>query len=305
MLDSRPLMATTRIIPMDTPNHVAVPDEDEIDLLDLLIVIAENLKLLILTPLLIGVIALGVAFFLPKTFESHSMLNPNKAGISINGQVLATYLKSADIIEAAAEELGLEPELSPSKRLKKIEKKIQVSVGKQDQLVTLVTQGKSPEAAQALNRTLWKHVLPLTVPRPVEMARLQSQLVAEEERLKSGEQLEQQTAKLLGSGGANSEATARLYGELLASNTTRLAAINALESRMEGLTAEESLVQQPSLPEDAVKPKKSLIAIAAGLASGFLLLVFVFARHALRSASHNAEQAGKVQRLRRALGLKS
>lgn len=290
---------------MDTHNHAATSDEDEIDLLDLLIVIAENLKLLILGPLLIGAIALGISFYLPQTFESRSMLNPSKPGVSMNGQVLATYLQSADIIEAAANELGLEPQLSASKRLKKLEKAIQVSVGKQDQLVTLTTQGPSPEAAQALNATLWKHVLPLTVPRATEMTRLQEQLQAEKERLKSGEQLEQQTAKLLGAGGANSEATSRLYGELLASNSARLAGISALESRMEGLTAAENLAQQPSLPEEAIKPKKSLVAVAAGLASGFLLLVFVFARHALRAASQNAEQASKVQRLRQALGLKS
>lgn len=295
---------------MDTINNAtSAPAEDEIDLLDLLVVIAENIKLLIFGPLLIGAAALGIAFYLPQTFESQSILVPNQEAAEkntgISGQVLASFLTSADVINAAANDLGLEPDMSTTRRIKAIQKRIRVSVGKQDQLVTLVTQGQTPEAAQALNATLWKHVFPMTLPRPAEMERLRKQLTAEKDRLESGEALEQQTGELLATGKASGEATSRLYGELLKSNTERLAAIAQLESRMHGLTAADNWVQQPSLPEEAVAPKKSLIAIAATFGSGFLLLVFVFMRQALRTASNNPEQASKVQRLRKALGFKS
>ena len=43
-------------------------------LLDLLLVVAENLKLLVLGPLLVGLLALGVGFALPQSFVSQAIL---------------------------------------------------------------------------------------------------------------------------------------------------------------------------------------------------------------------------------------
>ncbi|MBQ0131117.1 MAG: lipopolysaccharide biosynthesis protein, partial [Comamonas sp.] len=59
-------------------------------------------------------------------------------------------------------------------------------------------------------------------------------------------------------------------------------------------------------PERKSGPKKALIAIAATLGSGFVLLFWVFVRHALRASSKNPESAAKLGQLkqswRRALG---
>lgn len=279
-------------------------EDDEIDLLDLLVVIAENLKLLILAPLLVGLAALGIAFAVPKTFESQSILNTSKPGLNVSPQTLASYIKSTDTLAAVADAVQFQPDASPERRLKALEKRIHVAVGKQDQLVTLTAQAETPQAAQALNTEIWKHVLPLTVPRSTDMARLQAQVKAEKERLSSGEKLETETAKLLSNGGGSIESTARLYGELLTANSNRLRAIDTLEAQMEGLTT-DNLAQQATLPEASIKPKKGLIAIAATLAAGFLVLLFVFARHAFSNASRDPEQAAKVRRLRQAVGLKA
>ncbi|HEY4663535.1 MAG TPA: Wzz/FepE/Etk N-terminal domain-containing protein [Comamonas sp.] len=276
---------------------------DEFDLLDLLIVVAENLKLLVLVPLIVGLAALGIAFAIPKTYESQSILSPSKPGLDISGQVLASYIKSADILEAVANDIGLEPNASAEQRFKKLEQRISVSVGKNDQLVTLKTQGNSPESARDLNTTIWKHVLPLTIPRSRDMERLQAQLKAEQERLQAGVNLEAQMTKLVAQSESITEGNANLYGELLAANSARLRAIATLEAQIEGLTT-ENLAQQPTLPEASVKPRKAMIAIGATVATGFVLLLFVFARHALRTTAQNQEQAAKIQRLRQAAGLK-
>lgn len=59
-------------------------------------------------------------------------------------------------------------------------------------------------------------------------------------------------------------------------------------------------------PEKKSKPQKALIAIAAALATTFVLLLFVFIRHSLRNASQDPESAAKLTKLRdawaRALG---
>ena len=42
-------------------------NDDEISLLDLLQVIVENLRILILAPLGVGILALGISFFIPPS----------------------------------------------------------------------------------------------------------------------------------------------------------------------------------------------------------------------------------------------
>jgi tyrosine-protein kinase Etk/Wzc len=68
------------------------------------------------------------------------------------------------------------------------------------------------------------------------------------------------------------------------------------------------IVDVAQAPERKAKPKKAMIAVLATLASGFVLLLFVFVRQALRSAAQDAEAATKLQHLRaawaRALGRK-
>ena len=50
-------------------------------------------------------------------------------------------------------------------------------------------------------------------------------------------------------------------------------------------------------PERKAKPKKAMIAIIAALASGFALLLFVFIRSALKSASQNQETQQRLSAL--------
>lgn len=282
----------------DTPT----PPDDEIDLLDLMVVLAENIKLLILGTLLASLIGLALAFAWPSTFESTSILSINKSELTLSDQVIASYTKSTDVLESAAQKIGFEPDISTARRLKKMDKLVEVSVGKGDSpLVTLTTRGPNPEQAQKLNAAIWEKVLPRTAPRGANLERLEQQLTSERSRLASAEALEASTLKQL-QGGASSESLSRLYGELLSANSRRQEFIARLEAQIEGLTM-ESLTQQPTLPELPSKPNKLLIALGVTAVGGMFLLLFVFIRQALRSASQNPEQAKKVTRLRAAFGL--
>ena len=57
-------------------NPAVVVDDDEISLLDIGVVIAENLRLLIFAPLVAGLIALGVAFLIRPTFTARTSFLP-------------------------------------------------------------------------------------------------------------------------------------------------------------------------------------------------------------------------------------
>ena len=59
-----------------TDPQIDVQDEDEISLLDLLQVLVDNLRLLVLGPLAIGLAALGVAFVIPPTYSATTVFMP-------------------------------------------------------------------------------------------------------------------------------------------------------------------------------------------------------------------------------------
>jgi len=59
-----------------TEPQIDVQDEDEISLLDLLQVLVDNLRLLVLGPLSIGLAALGYAFVIPPTYTATTVFMP-------------------------------------------------------------------------------------------------------------------------------------------------------------------------------------------------------------------------------------
>ena len=275
------------------------PDE-ELDLLDLLVTLAENWKLLLFTPIAAGLVALGISFALSKTYQSESSVQVERTGSSFSAPVAASLAMSADVLHTIAPVAGLDDGLTSEEIYKKLSKRIQVSVGKQDKLLNVVTEAKSPEAAQKLNQALLDTLFPFSKPRGIEKKQLEQQLDSEKKRLQEALKLEQDTAANIAAGKVT-EATSRLYGELLAANSARQRAVLDMERRLEGLDNDD-VVQAPTLPESSVKPKKSMIAIGATVATGFLLLLFVFARQAWRSAQENSpEQARKLARIRQAL----
>jgi len=54
----------------------ASSEEDEISLLDLLQVVVENLRLLVIGPLLVGLAALGISFVMAPTFTATTKFMP-------------------------------------------------------------------------------------------------------------------------------------------------------------------------------------------------------------------------------------
>lgn len=62
--------------PLKSSSIVVSAEDDEVNLLDLLQVIADNLRLLIVGPLAIGVLALGISFFVSPSFTGSTVFLP-------------------------------------------------------------------------------------------------------------------------------------------------------------------------------------------------------------------------------------
>ena len=65
-------------------------DEDEISLLDLLLVVVENLRLLVLGPLAVGLAALGISFMIPPTYTAKTQFLPPQQQQSSAASMLAS-----------------------------------------------------------------------------------------------------------------------------------------------------------------------------------------------------------------------
>ena len=287
----------------DTPQAPQLPADDEIDLLDLLVTVADNIKLLIIGPIVAGLVALGVGYALPQSFESTSLLAAEKPSIAINANVVATLATSAAVLDPVAQALGLPQQgLSVDQARSRLQGQVKASVGRNDKLLSITTTATSPAAAQQLNQLVLQQVFEQTRPRGAEQARLQAQLQQEQTSFATSTQLEQTLAKQLASGQA-SDKTSETYAVLLSANSARLVTIQTLEAQLAGLQPSD-MVQPATLPERPVKPKKALIAVVAALATGFALLLFVFVRQALRNAGTSPESATKLARIRQALGMR-
>jgi tyrosine-protein kinase Etk/Wzc len=79
-----------------------VPDDDEISLLDLLQVVADNLRLLVLTPLLAGLLALGYGFTITPTFTATTNFFPPQQQQSGAAALLASLGGMGGLVGAAS-----------------------------------------------------------------------------------------------------------------------------------------------------------------------------------------------------------
>ena len=88
-------------IPETVPPPAPAVDDDEISLLDLALTVAENLRLLILGPLAVGLVALGYSFAITPTFTATTLLLPPQQQQSASS-ILAQQLGALGALGGAA-----------------------------------------------------------------------------------------------------------------------------------------------------------------------------------------------------------
>ena len=274
--------------------------QDEVGLLDILLTLAENAKLLIVGPLFVGLGALGIGYMLPQTFESIAVLQADQA--------TASLMTTAAVLDPVTTKLGLAKEQTPEEARRTLREQIKVAIGRNDKLLTLTVSARTPEQAQATANAVLEQTYLQSRPKGSVRARLDAHLTEAQARLKNTQNAATSLLKRLESSPATTAAGADLargdgYAELLGATVAAQTLVGVLENQLEGLSTAQ-LLQAPTLPQKASQPKKGLIAVGATLATGLLLLLFVFIRQALRNTSADPEVARKLARIRRALGLK-
>ncbi len=149
--------------------------DEEISLLDLLQVVVDNLRLLVLGPLVCGLAALGISFAIPPTFTAKTQFLPPQQQQSAAASMLASlgalgglagaatgikspadqyiaFMKSVSVQDALIERLNLldkyEAKLKTNARLTLIEN-VRISSGK-DGLIRVEADDKDPKFAADL-----------------------------------------------------------------------------------------------------------------------------------------------------------
>ncbi len=152
-----------------------LPEDDEINLLDLLQTIVDNLRLLVLGPLAVGVAALGISFAIKPTFTAEmSFLPPQQqqgmaasmlaslgalggiagaaAGLKNPADQYVAFLQSSSIQNALIERFNLleryDEEFKQDAR-KTLEKKVKISAGK-DGIINVEVDDHEPQFAADL-----------------------------------------------------------------------------------------------------------------------------------------------------------
>lgn len=281
-------------------------EQDDPGLLDLLLVAAENLRLLLAGPVLVALLAWGVAWLLPRSYVSQAIIAlPATSGTgapSLSASQAAAMLQSPLVLDAVGSALQLSPELDVQAARKRLAGQVNATVGK-DGLLRLDVADAQPRRAVAIGNALIDAWLRSTQPGPAETRDLQRRLSYAEKSLDA-------VSRVIAGLAADS---ARLRKPLAGDGTT-LAALGDLQVRFLNDTLEISralqglnrdvVKQPPTLPTGPESPKKGLVALLAALAAEVLLLLWVLARQSWRLAAGDPALAEKQARLRRALGLK-
>lgn len=269
---------------------------EEFTLLDLLLVVVDNLRLLVLGPLLAGLLAFVGVSLMPKAYESTAILKANQA--------TASLVNSASVLDPVAASLGLTKKLGADDARLELKKKIKGHLNAKDSLLTLTARSETPQGAQALSQAVLTYTYLNSQPRDSEKLRLQKQLEQAITREKQANQAAMVLAKKLESNSGVSE-TAQGYAQLMRVVQESQAVQIDIERQLNGLDS-SALVQEPTLPIKHVSAKRGLVTVMTVQAAGFLLLIWVFVRNSLQKSRRNTTAAHKLDTLkaswRRALG---
>jgi uncharacterized protein involved in exopolysaccharide biosynthesis len=276
---------------------------NQASLLDLLVVLAENAKLLLLGPLLAGLLALGVSFALPQQFVSEAILavpaTPQPPAQA------ASLMRSPLVLDPVIAAFDLAKSRSVNQARQALAEDVKSSVGK-DGLLRLNVTGSSPAQAQAIANAVIDAWLKTTKPAELDRKDLETRLTYAKASLEGASglltRLSKETVSYLAQPLSRGEAGTTLasVGDL---QTRYLNEVLSVTRALQGLSR-DVVVQPPTLPTDHVSPKKSLISVLAALAAGFALLLWIFIRQSWRGLATQPDAATKLSRLRAAFKTK-
>lgn len=385
----------------EQPQIINEPEDDEISLLDLLQVIVDNLRLLVLGPMAVGLLALGISFLIPPTYTAKTQFLPPQpqqsaassmiaslgnlgglagaaAGLKNPADQFLAYMKSVSLQDALIARFKLQDRYETKTKVdtrNTLNGNVRIASGK-DGLIAVEVDDKDPQFAadlanahvQELVRLLGKMAVTEAQYRRLffekqlgeandnliaaevalratgisssvlksnpasavaAVAALKAQVMAQEVKVgamrgylaetapdfkqamnelaslrsqlskQEKDEPESPTSSMAASKDKGNYVTKYRefkYQETLFELFSKQFEIAKVDESREGAVIQ--VLDIAEKPERKAKPKKALIALIATLASGFVLLLFVFVRQALANAEQDKESARKLSQLK-------
>jgi uncharacterized protein involved in exopolysaccharide biosynthesis len=282
-----------------TEQTVSHYEDDEISLQDILVTLAESWKLLVFGPLVAAVLAGALSFLWPKTFESVAIVRLTEEEVAL--------LHASPVLDALIDQFGLlaKADGMVDEARQDLKKCIVFSVDKKNKLTTIAAKAETPGQAQALGNAAIAALLKELQVKGQEKAFLEKAIDINDRAIGIAEDAIESIQRSFKKGALTDQAqesAIKNLSSLSSDMAKRAQEIEELRFKLKG-PGEDVFVQRPSLPQRKSAPKRSLVVLITLLASGFVLLLFVFVRKAWLSAAQDAESAGKVAHIRLLLGM--
>ena len=279
-------------------------DEGAISILDLVLIVAQNIKLLIVGPLAIGILALIISFFITPTFTAITTIQPPPQGgqtstsaaileslgglgggmgpgLKDTSQLYIAYMQSATFEDSLIEKFKLQEKFHTKYKVsarKALEGNVKILSDKKTGMISIAVDDEDPQFAANLANAY------------VSELRIFTGKLALQEAQDRKEFLEAQIKEL------SSRQFRDIYTQqaMLAGTIRQYEAARVDEEKIGPTFTQVDVAYAPELKS---KPKRAQIAIIATLACEFLLLIFIFVRHAWANLRANPESEGKLKNI--------
>ena len=303
-----------------TPELVGA--EHPIDMMDLALTIAENIWLLLMAPVVVGVVAYGVASFLPRSFESIAVVQPTppvsiptgKDTVMLNpsaltyafANVVATKMATPSFLEGAQQALKRQHATASSTATQNqypLNASVTTQVGSSDNLVTLRVSSSSPSASQFLAIAILERTYSESRPKQSMLKRLIAERALLEQQIAGLELTEQKIQALIERSGATSDLSglANTHALISSSLVEMHRRSNEIDAQLEGIT-DDDVVQKPTLPSGPSSPRRMIIALLSAIGTMFALLIVIFVRQSWRASGTSPQHEQRLDALKRRYG---
>lgn len=286
-------------------NDATAEASDEISLLDIAVVIAENWLVLVFAPLIAGAIAFVVLTTItPRLYDSEALLriDANEAAFLRSARVLNGALVGSSYLE------GYEGSLSRA-RQQLVSDSLNVSAEPDTDMYRVRVTVDSAEGAPDLLRRIIASLIENSAPTSSQARLLEIQLERAQSSIgqleSSLERLNQLSQSGLDQGtGSSSGDLGQSIVTLVTSIEQRYSQVFRLEEQLAGTVSAQDVIQEPTVPDSPRSRGLLTRIILVVLGVGFVALIAAFIKSGLQAASHDARQIDKVNRIRRAFWLR-
>jgi hypothetical protein len=281
-------------------------EETETSLLDLLLLVAENAKLLMLGPIAAGLIVLGIGFAQPRTYTSQANLNlTGDSAKSVEAMMRSPAVLDAVLVRLPAGGTATDAARDALSRRLRVST---VTTGPKPgaSVARLEVDDENPQRAQAMANALIDAWLEAAKPAPVVKQELERKLKLTQSSLDDVSRIiagltKQVPGQMKPNLQYELDAT---VASLLKLHNDYVVALIELQSRPG--SRDVVVASPPTLPNQPASQRKvGLNAIVTALATGFALLLWLYVRHAWMRAATNPKIREKQVRLRAALGMRA